>query len=119
MIIFAVLYGLIAKAAMPYILGAAYIESANMVMFFCIGYALSGCYLMVVNYISYSNKNEYLIFVVFLAGLFGVPLSYLLILNFGLHGAIYAFVISNMLVFVLGWYFSARAYKMNWLDFKS
>jgi O-antigen/teichoic acid export membrane protein len=95
-VIIAILYGLSAEIIMPYILGPSYIQSGRMIIFFSIGYAFSGCYLMVVNYISYANKNEYLIFVVLASGLFNIPLLYFMIKGYGLDGAMYSFLISKL-----------------------
>lgn len=108
-------YGLVVPSILDIVLGEAFSSSGGLVIYIAIGYAFSGCYLMVVNYIFVANKTKYLIFVVFLAGILNIPITYYLTMKMQLEGAGIAFIITHMLIFFLGWFFSHRSYDMPWM----
>lgn len=94
--------------------GKEFISSSNFIIWISLGYAFNGMYLMVTNYLFFSEKTGILAKITFITALINIPLNYFFIKNNGAIGAAQATTLIYFFKFILVWYFSARAYKMPW-----
>jgi Na+-driven multidrug efflux pump len=74
---------------------------------------------MVVNYIFFEEKTEYLAGVTFITAIINVGLNFLFINTYGAIGAAIATTITFFIKFVFVWYLSSRVHKMPWNIIKS
>jgi len=105
--------------AAPYMLllvGEQFRSNQAVVMYVALGSAFGGMYLMVVSYIFYANRNEFLSAASLLIGLFNVVATYFLVGRHGAVGAAQAYAVSQLLMFLLTWYIAARCHPMPWLS---
>lgn len=91
-----------------------YFASVQFVSWIAFGYAFQGMYFMVVNYIFYLEKTQWLVPITLLGGLFHVALSYVLINKNGAIGAAQATTISFFITFLFVWVLSSKLYPMPW-----
>jgi len=94
--------------------GEAFGGSSIYVVWIAMGYAFNGMYLMVVNYIFYSEKTHILAMITFFTATLNVILNYFFINIFGSIGAAQATTITYFIKFILVWYLCAKVYKMPW-----
>ena len=106
--------GLVAPPIAAVLLGPRFQASVQFVVWICVGYAFDGMYFMVVNPLFYLKKTTWLAWLTFAVGAFHVVLSYALIRLNGPIGAAQTTVLSFLLMFLLAWWLSARAYAMPW-----
>lgn len=106
--------GLAAPYLFNLLLGAEFKGSAVFVIWIALGYAFSGMYLMVCNYIVYSEKTHLLALATGFGAIVNIILNYFLIQANGAIGAAQATTISFLLTFLLAWYLSAKVYPMPW-----
>lgn len=91
-------------------------EGAQIFVFWiALGFAFSGMYKMVVNYLFYIEKTSVLAWITFSSAILNLPLNYFLINLYGAVGAAMATTIVSGLFFVFTWILSNRYYKMPWL----
>jgi O-antigen/teichoic acid export membrane protein len=115
-ILISILYGLLLPFFIGFIIGEEFIVSVQLVIYIALGFAFSGCYYMVTNYIFFAKKTEYLAFVTALCGLINIPITYYLTLYMQLEGAAIAFLITHILFFLLTWFLSQWVYNMPWFN---
>ena len=106
---------LIARLALPMLLGDAFRHSAELVGWIAFGYAFNGMYLMVVNQLFYVKRTGALTVVTAITGVAHALLAFLLIRWRGPEGAAMATTISFAVMFLTTWILSARACTMPWL----
>lgn len=102
---------------LKYFVSKSFFSSYQYVIWIALGYAASGMYYMVVNYIFFVKKTYLLAWVTFFTACVNALLNYFLIRCNGAVGAAQATTISFFLTFVLVWALSAKVYKMPWLSF--
>lgn len=102
---------------LPFLVGEEFQESANILLYMCLGFSLTGLYYLVTNYIFYSKKTKYLAAITFFCGALNIPLTYYLVNLYGLTGAAIAFLTIQILFFILTWLLAARVFPMPWLFF--
>jgi O-antigen/teichoic acid export membrane protein len=101
-------------------IGAEYISSQPLVIWFVLGFAFNGMYKMVGNYFFYIKKTGWLAVNTVLAGFINIVLNYYLIPIYGLEGAAIASTCSFFLLFIMTFAISNLVYPMPWiLRFKS
>lgn len=83
-----------------------------------LGFCFQGMYYLVTNYLLHSEKTKTLASITVFVSIVGSALSFILITNFGIYGASYSFMVTNLILFALVWYFSARSVKMPWFSSK-
>jgi O-antigen/teichoic acid export membrane protein len=115
-ILISTLYGLLLPFVIGIIVGEDFLPSAQLVIYIALGFALGGCYYMVVNYIFFVSKTEFLAIITLASGLLNIPITYILTLHMQLEGAAIAFLITHMISFLGSWLLSQRVYKMPWLS---
>jgi O-antigen/teichoic acid export membrane protein len=114
-VVVALLYGTLIPFAMKFIVGEEFFLSSSIVIYLALGSAFCGCYYMVVNYIFFARKTEYLALITLSSGLLNIPITYILVQEMQLKGAAIAFLITNIITFLGAWVLSNRVYKMPWL----
>ncbi len=106
------------SAFMPWIitnfLDERYIAAKKFIPWVAFGFAFSGMYYMVVNYIFYEKKTYILSLITFFSGILHVLFSYTFIKVYGEMGVAYAMTLSSFIMFILVWVLSARVYSMPW-----
>jgi O-antigen/teichoic acid export membrane protein len=100
------------------IAGEQYKDAGSVIGLLCLGNIFNGMYLMITNYIFYSKKTFWLSIVTILSGTINIGLLFLLIEPFGLVGAGIAYAVSNLIMFLLAWFVSNKAFSMPWFDRK-
>jgi O-antigen/teichoic acid export membrane protein len=114
-VLFAVAIGLLAPWFLPYLVGASFAQAAGFVIYTTLGFAFTGCYYMVTNYIFFASKTSVLAVVTAVAGLLNVPLTIGLVNMNGLAGAAQAFMLTQLLSFAGTWWLANRTHPMPWL----
>jgi len=112
----AIVFGLLAPFALKLVVGKAFHASASMVMVLSLGYALGGMYFAVTNYVFHAGATARLGGITATAGIVNVATTYLLIQRFGLIGAGYGFVLSQLLLFLGTWRLAHKVSPMPWLQ---
>jgi len=119
--IFAILIGLAYGSVGPFFIGLVagsdYIKAADAFLFICLGQSFNGLYLMVTNYIFYTKNTKRLSFITIFVGMLNIVLLWFLIPSYGLLSAGIAFLCSNVLRFILTWYFAKVEINMPWFYF--
>lgn len=112
---FAISLSLIAPWFLSFFVGQKFAGSHVFVFWIALGYAFSGMYKMVGNYIFYAQKTYILAWVTFFSALLNIVLNYFLIKYNGAVGAAQASTITHFVFFILTWLFSSKVYNMPWL----
>ena len=99
---------------LSYFVGAKFIDAYRYTTWILLGFAFSGMYYMVVNYIFYANKTHILAAITILTAIINIMLNYVLIKFNGAVGAAQATAIALLISFVLTWVLSAKVYPMPW-----
>jgi O-antigen/teichoic acid export membrane protein len=113
-IVLAVSFSLFASWVLKFIVGKNFVNAGAYIIWIALGFAFSGMYYMVTNYILLAEKTHVLAGVTFLAGTINIPLTYVLIKANGTSGAAQATTITFFIHFILTWFLSAKVYKMPW-----
>ena len=100
-----------------FVVGSAYSDAAQVIVWLIVGQAFGGMYLMVTNYIFYSKKTIYLSLVSFISGLINVGLLLFFVDAYGIKGAAYSFAIAMATRFILTWMVAQWCHPMPWLSF--
>lgn len=115
MSLFAVLFGVIAVHALPYVVGDAYDGAQKFVFWVSAGYAAQAAYKIFFPFLVHIGKTSFLAYSTALSATANLVLNYVLIGEFGAIGAAYAtglaFTLNATLVFV----YQCRNYDMPWL----
>ena len=107
-------YGLISPYFMPYFVGEKFWGSGHLVIYIALGFSFGGCYYMVTNYIFYTNKNIILAIVTISAGIVNLPITSIMVDEFGIVGAAVSFMVVNFVVFVGTWLAASKVHRMPW-----
>ena len=110
----AIFLALIAPWLLSFFAGEKFSRASSFVVWIALGYAFSGMYYMVVNYIFYAKKTVLLAKLTFFTAILNIGLNYVLITYNGAIGAAQATTITMLLGFVFTWILSNRVYKMPW-----
>jgi O-antigen/teichoic acid export membrane protein len=114
-VLIAVAMGVLAPWYLPYLVGASFEKAAQLVIYTTMGFAFSGCYYMVTNYIFFESRTSILAVITAIAGLANIPLTIALVNMNGLAGAAQAFMLSQLFSFAGTWWLAHRAHPMPWL----
>lgn len=100
---------------LPYLVGKSFASAAYLVIYTTLGFAFSGCYYMVTNYIFFESKTALLAGVTATVGLLNVPLTIALVKMNGAAGAGMAFMLTQLASFACTWWLAHRTHPMPWL----
>jgi O-antigen/teichoic acid export membrane protein len=110
----ALLLGLSSPLIMRLLAGPNYADAAEPVLYIALGFAFSGMYYMVTNYIFYASRTGRLALITISAGMFNIGATFLLIRSFGLVGAAQGFMLSQAVLFLGTWWLAHRVRPMPW-----
>jgi O-antigen/teichoic acid export membrane protein len=113
-LILAIALSLIAPWFLSFFVGKSFDGAAIYVFWSSMGFAFNGMYLMVVNYIFFTEKTYILAWITFCCAILNIIFNYIFIKLNGSIGAAQATALSFFLSFVLTWKLSTRVYKMPW-----
>ncbi len=88
-------------------------------LFLLMGFAFQGMYYTVTNFMFFKEKTGVLSCVTLFSAISGGGLSYFLVGIYGVVGASVAFMLSNLLTFLLVWCVSGKYVKMPWFSYIS
>lgn len=108
------LYGSLAPALLHMMVGASFQASAPLIGMIALGYAFSGCYFMVTNYVFFENRTARIALITLATGLLNIALMYVLVERQGLQGAALAFMLTNACTFLATWWLAHRVHPMPW-----
>lgn len=111
------LWGIVAVAVLPLLVGKEFTSAKSVIIYMCLGHSFTALYYIVTNYIFYSEKTKILALITFLSAVVSIPLTYFLILKYGIEGAALAFLLVQIVFFVLTWVLANKVYPMPWLYF--
>lgn len=114
-ILLSVTCGMAAPIILPILVGDKFTDASKLIIYTSLGFAFGGCYYMVVNYIFYSKKNEYLAILTFMVGLLNLPITYYMLTSMGVIGAAIAYMIINVIIFFGAWILASKVYRMPWV----
>jgi len=113
-VVIALSIGVAAPQIISVMAGSAFQNADAVVIYMALGYAFSGCYLMVTNYIFFESKTAILAYMTFAVGLLNIALTYWLVGKNGIVGAGQAFAVSQFIAFVGTWGLAQRVHPMPW-----
>jgi len=114
-IIMALALSFIAPYFLRFFVHKSFYSAYKYVLWIALGYAATGMYYMVTNYIIYAKKTYILAWITFFSACINIILNYFMIKANGAIGAAQATTITFFLSFILTWILSAKVYKMPWL----
>lgn len=100
---------------LPYLVGPSFEQASHIVVYTTLGFAFTGCYYMVTNYIFFASKTSILAVITAVVGVLNVPLTIGLVKMSGTVGAAQAFMLTQALSFVATWWLAHRTHPMPWL----
>lgn len=112
----ALLMGLLAPAALNFIVGEKYHAAGSLVVYMCLGFAFGGMYYMVAPYVFLRGRTASLAAITLTCGLLNVPLCYWLLKRNGVAGAAQAFMLAQAMLFAATWVLANKSRPMPWLN---
>ncbi|MBI4685909.1 MAG: oligosaccharide flippase family protein [Nitrospirae bacterium] len=110
----AVLFSFFVPLFLRYMVGKDFIMAGKYTFWIALGFAFSGMYYMVANYIFFVGRTAPLAWVTFFTALLNVLFNYVLITMNGAVGAAQASALAYFLSFIFTWILSAKVYAMPW-----
>lgn len=112
--IVAIFIGFVGYQFNSILFGEEYNDSSQFIFYIVIGSAFNGMYKMHVNYIFFTKETKYVMYITMYGGIVNVVLCYLLITLVGVLGAAQAFMISQLITYLLAWYYGNKMFPMPW-----
>lgn len=114
MFILTIVFILVSPIIFHLFINERYSESENLIYIIAFAFMFKGFYFMVTNYIFYVKKTYLLSYITVSSVIVISLLNYILIGKFAIYGAAYAMLISNIVFFIIVWYFANKIYPMPW-----
>jgi O-antigen/teichoic acid export membrane protein len=114
LIVLAMVVGFGAPPLMSVLVGESFHAASGIIIYIALGCAFSGMYLMVTNYVFWVGATGRLSVVSSLAGIVNLLISYWAISMYGLEGASYGFLVSQIVLFLGTWYLAQNVFPMPW-----
>lgn len=114
----ALVVGLGAPPLLGALVGESFRVASGVVIYITLGFAFSGMYLMVTNYVFWAGATGRLSIVTLTSGATNLLLSYYLIGIAGLAGAGVGFLISQIILFLGTWFLAQKVYPMPWFSMR-
>lgn len=108
-------FGLLSPLISSILLGPRFFAASDMVIYIAVGFAFTGCYYTMVNYIFFKKKTIILAAITFGNALVNVPVTYFFVKNNGIVGGAQAFLLINLSIFLCTWVYANKVYPMPWL----
>ncbi|MBP3819491.1 MAG: oligosaccharide flippase family protein [Butyrivibrio sp.] len=113
-IIIAMIYSLFMPVFLSVFVGEKFQGASVYIFGFALASALNAVYYIVVNYIFYQQKTQYLALITFGSGVLHIGITYLMIKAWGAVGAAYAALVTQTIMTIGTWWLSNRVYPMPW-----
>lgn len=110
----AIVYSLCMPWFLSFFVGPKFQEASKYILGFALAAAINAIYYLVVNYIFYRQKTQYLAMITFGSGILHIGITYMMIKTWGAIGAAYAAVVTHGIMTILTWWLSNRVYPMPW-----
>lgn len=114
LLLFALIVGVVGYYFNEIFFSSGYTDSKQFIIYLALGSGFNGLYKMHVNYIFFTKDTKFVMYVTLVAGLANLGLCYLLISLFGVIGAAQAYLISQIISYILAWYFGNKLIPMPW-----
>ncbi|RQP21618.1 lipopolysaccharide biosynthesis protein [Piscinibacter terrae] len=108
----------VAHLGFDHFIGTRFSMAKSLLPWMIGGYILQGMYYSVVNYFYYAERTGVLTMVTGSIAFAGCAISYSLIKFVGLLGAGIAFLLNNLLLFVLVWFAASKVVRMPWFRWR-
>lgn len=82
-----------------------------------VGYAFEGMYYMIAGLFFHKSKTALLSSITITCGVIGICLTYILVKNYGIEGAAWAFVITQAIYFICTWIISMKIAPLPWFSY--
>ena len=96
------------------IFGTKYTDTKSFIIPLTLSAGLNGLYKIHVNYIFFTKKTFYITSITVITAVINIPLSYFLIVHYGILGGAYSLLIVNFMYYILSIYFSNKLIQMDW-----
>lgn len=113
-LLFTLLFAFLMPWSLSFFVGKSFQESNLYIIWIALGFAFTGMYFMVVNYLFYAEKTHYLSIITVFMSLINVSLNYFFIKTQGSIGAAQATTIVSFFTFIFVWYTASKVHKMPW-----
>ena len=110
----AIVYSFCMPWFLSFFVGPKFQEASKYILGFALAAAIHAIYYLVVNYIFYRQKTQYLAMITFGSGVLHIGITYMMIKIWGVIGAAYAAVVTHGIMTFLTWWLSNRVYPMPW-----
>lgn len=110
-----IIYSLSAPYLMSFWVGPKFQAASKYILCFSLAAVIHAMYYLVVNYIFYRQKTQYLAIITFGSSVLHVGITYMMIKTWGAIGAAYAAVVTELIMLLLTWLLSNKIYPMPWL----
>lgn len=114
LIIFSILIALGGYLFNDLLFGIDYTASKQFIFYLALGSGFNGLYKMHINYIFFTKDTKFVMYVTLIGGVANIVMCYVLINFFGVIGAAQAYLISQVISYLLSWYFGNRLIPMPW-----
>lgn len=118
LLVLALVVGLGAPPLLGVLVGESFRAASGAVIYITFGYAFSGMYFMVTNYVFWAGATGRLSILTLISGSTNLLLSYHLIGKAGLAGAAVGFLISQIILFLSTWFLAQKVYPMPWFSMR-
>lgn len=105
----------IIRVVFPFFVNSSFNDSFKFIPWLLLGNVFYGCYLLMINYILYSEKTIYSTLITFSCGIIGALLNYAFIILMGAIGAALATALTFAIFFVMTWIIANHVYPMPWI----
>ena len=103
---------------LQYFVGEQFSNSSIYVGWIALGYAFQGMYFMVVNYLFYIKRTNFIGLITIVLAISNIILNIIFVPIYGALGAAYATTIAYFLQFIAVWILSSKLYPMPWNPIK-
>jgi O-antigen/teichoic acid export membrane protein len=111
----ALLFGTVAPSLLK-VVGSSFRSNPEVVTWVALGSAFGGMYLMVVNQVFFTKRNEWVAAASLGVGVLNLAVTYALVERHGVVGAAQAYAGAQLLLFLLIWAIAARCRPLPWLS---
>jgi O-antigen/teichoic acid export membrane protein len=116
--VFSLLVGVVGILVNNLIFGQGYNDSKIFIIWMTLGNAFNGMYKMHINYIFYTKKTYYLLYITLFLGVLNTGLSYWLIGKYGAVAGAQVFLLTQLFGYLLSWYIGNKLIPMPWFKIK-
>jgi O-antigen/teichoic acid export membrane protein len=99
----------------PLVVGKAFILGRELIWVLVLAAYIQSIYYLTAIFINIANKNSYLARNTFFSGCIGMAATWGLVVQYGLIGAAYGYLLTELISTALNWHSSNKVYPLPWL----